>query len=161
MKYLLLILILLICSLIGYQEKNKYKKQKEFLVYLNNFIEYLYLNIVFYKNNVSEIINNYLIQQNNKNANFTKIFQKKHNINSFNIEILDKYIYNKDMCLTIREFINNLGKSDLIHEQEKINEFKNYLKRCIDEVNLEIKNKGDLYFKVWLGIGLVIDIVLW
>lgn len=161
MRYFLFVIILVTCGVIGYHVKNKYKKQNDMLVYLYDFVEYLHINVLIYKNNISEIINNYLIQQNNKNAKFNNLFQKNSKISSINPDFLDNNIFDENIKSNIKTFMLNLGKSELRHECEKIAEFKNILKSQIDKTRVEIKSKGDLYFKIWLSIGLVIDIVLW
>ena len=82
MRLLIFSLIIMFSGLIGYEIKKRYLEQKRFLIYLRSFLDYFQLNISIYKNNISEIINNYLIQQNNKNAKYDKIFLKKHKIYS-------------------------------------------------------------------------------
>lgn len=161
MRYFLLIFIFIICALIGYQIKNKFRQQLIVLRILDEFINYLYLNISIYKINLTEIINNYLIQQNNINAKLCEIFKKNAILSRFDIENINKQIYDPDIKISVNDFILNLGKNELINECEKIKSFKLLLKEYINKTNQELKEKGDLYFKICLAIGLVIVILLW
>lgn len=161
MKYITLFLILIICGLVGLCVKNKYKKQKEMLEFLSVFLDYLYLNISLYKNNINEIINNYKIQQNNKNAKFVKLFQNSNNLRLIDEDFLKLYIYNKEYLVSIKLFFDTLGTGIKDDECEKIKQLNSLLKSYILKTNDDIKNRGDLSFKIILAIGVVIDIVLW
>ena len=161
MKIFIMISILLVCSLIGYQVKNKYVLQKEFLNYIKSFVEYYELNVSIFKNNIVEIINNYLIMQNNKNAKFDKLFEKNNNLQQFNKKLCKTYICDSDIIFAINSYFNNIGKSDLKNESEKNKNFLNLLNFWTAESDKEIKDKGELYFKLWLTLGVVVCIVLW
>ena len=161
MKYILLIIVLFLCGLIGYILKEKYRQQKEFLEFMRSFVEYLHLNISIYKNNISEIINGYIINQKNKSAKYNKLFQNKAHKPVFNMEIIDYYIYNKDVGLVIKSFLIELGSGDGEFECKKIELFKSQLEDYISITNNELKTKGELAFKLWLAIGLIVDIILW
>lgn len=161
MKYIILFLILVICGLVGLCVKNKYKKQKEMLEFLSLFMDYLYLNISLYKNNINEIINNYKIQQKNKNAKLIKLFQNSNNLQQINEDFLKLYVYNEECFVAIQLFFNALGTSTKEDECEKIKQLNLGLKSYILKTNDDIKNKGDLSFKIILAIGVMIAIVLW
>ena len=46
-------------------------------------------------------------------------------------------------------------------ENEKLDSFLKILSNYIEKTNLEIKTKGDLLFKIFISLGLVLAIVLW
>lgn len=161
MKYIILFLILIICGLVGLSVKNKYKRQKEMLEFLSMFLDYLYLNISLYKNNINEIINNYKIQQKNKNAKFVKLFQNFNIFQPVNEDFLKLHIYNEECFAAIKLFFDTLGTGTKEDECEKIKQLNLGLKSYILKTNDDIKNKGDLSFKIILAIGVMIDIVLW
>jgi len=161
MRLLIFGLIIIFSGLVGFEIKKRYIEQKRFLNYIRNFLEYFQLNISIYKNNINEIINNHLIQQNNKNAKYSKIFLKKHNLYSFNMENINQYIYNTDLKTSFKLFIDNIGKLDEFGEKEKIINIKNLIDAEINKTTEEIKNKGDLYFKLCLAIGVVLVLIIW
>ena len=53
--------IIFLSGLVGFEFKKKYVEQRNFLEYLREFLDYVVLNISVYKNDMSEIINNYLM----------------------------------------------------------------------------------------------------
>ena len=161
MRLVIFVLIILFAGLVGFELKRKYIDQRNFLVYLKEFIEFLNINVSIYKNNLDEIINIYLIQQNNKNAKYSKIFQKNDKIHSFNKEIADKYIYEKDLRLQINLYLSSIGRLNSENECIKTEQINNTLEKYILKSSEDVKNKGDLLFKVCVVIGIVIVIVLW
>lgn len=161
MKYVILIIIFFICGLIGYCIKNKYAVQHRFLIYIKNFLDFLELNISLYKNDLIIIINNYIIQQNNKNANYNKIFQKNNKTNIFNEELLNIYLNNKLICDNISKFGQMLGKNNIEDEVDKIKKLKIYIEKQIYETKELLNSKGDLYFKLWIGVGVAVVILIW
>ena len=161
MKIILIIIILLCFSYIGYKYKNKLFSEVEFLRYLYNFHQYYSSNINLFKNNVVEIIDNFIIMQKNKNAIYNKIFLKNGNIYSFDKDFIKIYIKeecNQDIILS---FLNNLGKSEYEFEQKQILTIEKFLKFKIDESLNIYNNKGNLYFKLLLAMGAVVAIIIW
>ena len=77
------------------------------------------------------------------------------------LNFINEQIYDVPIKTSLNNFILNLGKSELIIECEKMKEFKFALKEYINKTNHELKEKGDLYFKLSLAVGLVIVILLW
>lgn len=161
MKVVLLLVIIFVFALIGFQVKCKYIYQKEMLNYIKSFVEFYELNISIFNNNIVEIINNYIIQQNNKNAKFDKIFLKNNNLYRFNEKLCEIYIYDKDINFAVKSYFDNIGNSNKESECEKNKQFLKLLNSWINKTNEEIKQKGDLQFKLWLAVGVVISIVLW
>ena len=161
MKLFLLSLILFMFGYIGFEVKRKFIKQRDFLLFIDSFLNYLYLNISIYKNNIDEIINNYLIQQNNKNAKYVNFLLKNDNLERFDKKFYDTLIYNDDIKYQLETYFSNLGKSSVESECENVKSLISLVKNEIRKTNDDIKQKGDLYFKIWLAIGVVVDIILW
>ena len=161
MRYFCLIIIFIVCALIGYQIKNRYRQQCVLLNQIDSFIDFLYPNINLYKNNLSDIINNYLILQNNKNAKNYKIFHKNNNLYQINNVNIDDIICNKIVKSNLELFFNNIGKLDLDGECERIKNFRKELNKYIINAEKDLKEKGELYFKISLSIGLILCVILW
>lgn len=161
MKICLVIIIIVLFGIIGILYKRKLEDEYYFLKYIQDFNNYFSSNVVLFKNNIVEIIDNYIIMQKNKNANFCNLFLKNGNIYEFNEKILKSYISSNDTKELIKLYFKNLGKNEYSFEKEKLNEFNVILKQKIDESYNNLKNKGDLYFKLLLAIGAIIGILLW
>lgn len=158
---IVIVLIIVLFGLIGLFVKSRYTNQVKLLRELKNYFDFLLVNISIYKNDLSKINNNYLIMQNNKNAKFDKFFRKNDNLCDFNEKIIDEAILREDWRVQIQVLISGLGKSDKELECEKIKSMTSYLSGWISEAEKDAKEKGELYFKIWLGIGAVIGIILW
>lgn len=161
MKTLLFACIVFCFGLIGYMVKMKYKNQKEFLVHIKSFINFLELNISVYKNNINEIINIYLNQQNIKNAKIDKFFRKNDILSCFDEKIINSEIYDKDLRNYLLLYFSGLGKGDKDSEINNAKNIKGIIDFYINKTNDEIKTKGDLYFKLLLFLGLTICLILW
>lgn len=146
---------------IGFEIKRKFIKQKDFLLFIESFLNYLYLNISIYKNNLDEIINNYLIQQNNKNAKYVDFLLKNNNLKRFDEKFYETLIYKEEIKYQLNAYFFKLGKGSVESECENAKGMISFIKNEIAKTNDDIKQKGDLYFKIWLAIGVVVDIILW
>ena len=153
--------IIIAFGIVGILVKKKYERENEFYKFLKNFHQYYISNVSLFKNNVVEIIDNYIIMHKNKSANYIKIFAKSNNIYQFNHEIIERNIIKKEDAVIVLNYLNNIGKGEYVFEKEKIYEFSKYLDVKIDESLIDLKNKGELYFKLLLAIGAVIAIILW
>ncbi len=161
MKIVVFVVIIILFGLIGFEIKRKYIEQKNLLFFLRSFIDYLNINILLYKNDISEIINNYLIRQNNKNAKYNHLFQKNNILTQFNEKLIHDYIFDYDMKLSLIGYFNNLGNSDIENECAKAKSILVQIDNVIEKTNEDIKQRGDLWFKIWLALGVVVVIVLW
>ena len=161
MKIVLIVSVIITSGLIGIKIKNKYKDEYLFFKFLKEFHQYIVSNITLFKNNIVEIIDNYIIMHKNKNAKYMNLFLKNSNIYVFNEEIFKKYIKNEEDSFVILEYLNNLGKGEYLFEKEKINNFSVYLDKKIEDSSFELKNKGELYFKLLLAIGAIVAIIIW
>lgn len=161
MRVYVYFLIIIIFGLIGYEIKRKYIEQKNILLFFKSFIEYLKLNITIYKSNVDEIINNYKIMQNNKNAKYVNLFLKNDNLKANIIKNINNYFSDKDIKILIETYFFNLGKEDIDGESKKAEVILKAINDSLAKINKEIKTKGDLYFKLMLTLGVVMVVLLW
>ena len=161
MKIIFLILILILFCAIGYLFKEKYKKQKLILEHIDDFLMFYKSKIVISKNNIVEIINEYKIMQNNKNANLQNIFQNNNNLFNFNENLAKRYIFDEKLLKIIVDYFENIGAGNQNFEIEKINSFSKIIKEYLNKTSQEIKTKGEISFKISIALGLVVLIILW
>lgn len=161
MKIILISVIIVFSGLIGSSLKTKIKNELEILKIIKSYINYLDANISLFKTNIVEINYNYKIMQKNKTANKLNIYSKNNNKVIFELDILEKYIYKKDLFLTIKNYLITLGQNEYVYEKEKLSILNDFLSKCVEEDELEFKTKGSLWFKLSLAIGAVIGIILW
>ena len=161
MRILLCFFIMIFFGMIGYRFKLKQRREIEFYNYLNEFTMFCKSNISLFKNNMVNIIDSYIITQENKNANYNKLFVKNGSIYQISRNIIDKYIANEKDAEIVFSFLNGLGGNDYEFEQKRIDDFRNcvLIKKEKEFDNL-LKN-ADLKFKVVLAIGAVVCIVIW
>ena len=161
MKIVLVISINLFFALVGYYYKNKIKKEIDVLEFLKDFISFYETNLVLYKNDIHEIFNNYKITQKNKNAKQLNIFENNDNYLKINEENLKEYVSNEYTNGLIIKYFSSIGMSDYLFEKEKLLNFKNVLSNKIIVLEKELKEKGGLFFKIMLAIGMVLSILIW
>lgn len=161
MKLFFEILVVFLFGLIGFGVKYKYIAQKEFLLFIKNFVEFLEINILIYKDNIDEIINSYLIQQNNKNAKFVNFFRKNDILSRFDEKLIQIQIYNANIKNYLIAYFSNIGKGNQESEIQNAKHILKIIESGIDKTNEEIKTKGDLYFKIWLAIGVAAGVIIW
>ena len=161
MKFVIFGIIVILAGLIGFEIKRKYVEQKDFLEFLISFLNYSHMSISVYKTNIDEIINNYLIQQKNKNAKYTNIFTKCTKNYTINQQKIEKYIYDNELGLRLTAFFEMFGKMNLEEECVNIKSILKIIEVYSKKTTEEIKTKGDLYFKISLIIGVVVVILLW
>ncbi len=161
MKILIVILIVFGFGMVGFLFKQKLQIQKELLVEMKNYIEFVKTNIVIFKTNIHEINNKYIITHKNKNANNIKIYLKNSNEIIFNIEKIKQLFIGYDFVGVVVQILNDIGAGDFDFENQKINQALIILNDMILKKDNEINNKGSLYFKLWLWMGAVFAILIW
>jgi len=161
MKIVLVLSIIIFFGMLGYKYKKSLKDKTNLLKQIEDYVLFVESNITLFKKNIDEINYNYKIMQENKNAenvqNILKITNKNNKIKN----ILQKHIKDESVVLIILEFFENLGLAEYDFEIEKINRFKCYLDKQIELYELDIKNRGDLFFKIALAIGAILGICVW
>lgn len=161
MKNLFIFSIVFVFCYIGYLIKNKYKKQKVYLETIKDFLEYFKSNMFDCKNNIVEIINSYKLLQKNKNAITEDIFENTEQIFKFNNKFAEIYVFDECLLNIINKYFTDIGSQCYVFENEKLDSFLKILSNYIEKTNLEIKTKGDLLFKIFISLGLILAIVLW
>lgn len=161
MKILLCILILSLAAFFGISYKWKLKQELGLLLYLKDFATYLLSNITLFKNNLSNIIDDYIIMQKNKNAKYNKIFMKNDNYYLISENLLQKWVLSKSDYGVIFSFLKSVGGNDYDFEKKRIEDFISFLNLTISKESELIKTKADLKFKLCLAVGAIICIVLW
>lgn len=161
MKYIIIVCVIFISGIIGYIIKLRFRNQKELLCYIKNYLEFLAVNISVYQNDIPTITNNFIIQQNNKNAKYVKIFQNNNNLYQINTNFIKEYIFDELYILELTSLFKNLGKSDKSNEYEKIKIELSQVDGWINASEKLEKEKGDLYFKICLALGVALSIIIW
>lgn len=161
MKLILIFMLMLISFFVGYLYKNKIQNELNFLFFIKNFSEYLKSSINLFKNNIVEIIDEFKILENQKNAKYNKIFIKNTQIYEFSLKNIENLISDTQISFTIFNFLNSLGTNEYDYEGEKINSFILYISTKILDYEKMVKEKGELFFKVALSVGAVISILVW
>ena len=161
MKSFSIIFIMTVSFFVGYLYKNRINNELNFLIYMKNFAEYLKSNINLFKNNIVQIIDEFLLINHTKNAKFNQIFEKNTEIYQFSKKNIEKMISNNQISFLVFNFLNTLGTNDYEFEGEKINDFINTLNTYIVSFTQMKKEKGELFFKLSLSVGAIISILVW
>lgn len=161
MKFFVLITIFILICLVGYFFKEKYKRQKLLLEKIDEFLIFYKSKIVVSKSNVIDVINEYKIMQNNKNANLQNIFENNDNLYKFNEIFAKRYIFDENLIKLITAYFENIGSGNQEFELEKVNGILEIIKEQLEKTTKEIQTKGEVGFKLFIAIGLVVLILLW
>ena len=161
MKILLVILIVALSGWVGYRYKLKYIKQLNALKEILNYSNYIKDNLTLFKNNIEEININYINMHKNKNANNIQINQNNINNVQNYLQILQKDIFEFELNILIQNYFNQIGKSEYEFEFDKIKNFISVIENKIKIAEENKKQKGDLYFKLSLAVGVVVGVLIW
>lgn len=159
MKILIVVLVMFGSGFVGYIVKSKYLSQLNLIKDMLDFLSLYKSNLSFYHENLHEIILKYNINQKNKNAKNT-LFQLNNGIFVPNYSIFSK-IYNSDIANLSKDYFFSLGSVDLLNENEKLDKFQKVLEVAYENTKVDLKQKGELWFKICLAIGAVIAIIIW
>ena len=99
--------------------------------------------------------------QNNKNANLQNIFQNNDNLYKFNENFAKRYIFDENLIKLITAYFENIGSGNQEFELEKVNGVLEIIKEQLEKTTKEIQTKGEVGFKLFIAIGLVVLILLW
>ncbi|MBQ8424968.1 MAG: hypothetical protein IJX17_02980 [Clostridia bacterium] len=154
-------LIMLTSFYLGQNYKNRIIKQYKFFNYLKRFTNYLKANINLFKINIINIIDEFKINNDEKNANYSEIFIKNGEIYDISRENIEKIGLTSDDNIIIYNYLKALGTNEYYYEENKNNSFITYLDRKLEEYSNYIKTKGELTLKIALAIGCVISIIIW
>ena len=161
MKVVLVLIVIVAFGVVGYLYKQKLKNELNFFKFINEFEEYYNSNMTLFKCDIIEIIDKFIIMQNNKNAKYINLFLKNKNLYIINKDFILKQITNKETVETIYKYLTLCGKSEYDFEKEKNENFKVYINNLIIGSEKIYREKGGLIFKLLLAIGSVIGILIW
>lgn len=148
MKLFLLLLMIVVFILIGVCVYKFYSIRHSLYVDMVYICKSLKNNISFSKDNIKEILNSNLI-----NLKFTtrKIL---NSLDSSNI-----FLKNDDRDI-IDKFFSSLGKGNVDYEINNITYHENNFENLKEQALFDLKNKGLLYMKLIIILGLVFFILL-
>ena len=161
MKLLLVMIVVCLCGVIGYKYKMKYVNQLNALKELKKYCLYFKDNLYLFKNNIQEINNNYIIMHKNKNANNYQNKLNNTHVMCDYIKILQNNIFNNELNFVIDNYFLCLGNNEYNYEIDKLTEFILVVDREENITEKQLKEKGDLYFKLSLALGVVGGILIW
>lgn len=164
MKIFLIIIIILCCFLIGINIKKYFLKRKQFYENIYIFCENLLNEISFNNQKLSLIIKNNF-------DNFNEDFNKM--LFLFNEAILDKiskeefkkktckifYYLNKNEFNNLTKFLFSIGTQTKEEETDKVKNFINFIKTPLNTESEKVKRYSNLYFKLFIALGLVFAII--
>lgn len=159
MKILIVVLVMFCSGFVGYIVKSKYLSQLNLIKDMLDFLSLYKANLSFYHENLHEIILKYNINQKNKDTKNT-LFQLNNGIFVPNYNIFSK-IYNSDIVNLSKDYFSSLGSVDLFNENEKLDKFQKVLEVAYENTKVDLKQKGELWFKICLAVGAVIAIIIW
>lgn len=152
----------MICSwIVGYSYKQRFIEEEKLLLLIKEYLGFLKTNIVLFKNNIIDINNQYIIMHKNKNANNYKIYLKNSSYEIFDIEKIKNTITKKDVQNVIVNYLETLGRCEYELEKERLDLFLNFINDELNNNKNNQKEKGDLYYKISLSIGIVLSILVW
>lgn len=149
MKFFLLIILFVVFVFIGifvwatYYYRNLFFKDMEYVC------KYFKNNISFNKNNLGDL---FQIVENNISSITKSYLKNEKNIKGM---LLKK----KDIELC-REFVRSLGKGDVEWELNNITYYENIFEENKHSSKNELDKNGSMYFKLIIGIGLAVCIIL-
>lgn len=165
-KYIILILILITCSIIGMTISQKYKKRelelKEMKTALNMFkskIKYTYETI---PDTFMEISANFSCNISNIFKNASLKMKEDNAGNAWNNAIDNTYSYmNKEDRNVLKSLSKMLGKTDLEGQLQEIELTDNFLNYQIEKAEIERQKNEKLYKTLGIvaGIGFVIVLI--
>lgn len=160
MKIFSVVIIVGMCGVVGYNYKSSITKKLELLKLLRKYTEFVESNLTLFKTDLLKINNKFIIMQKNKNAECLQNILNNTTLKSNNTYFY-KVIKDKDVCEIIISFMSELGKGEYDFEIEKINRFLLFLNKQITKCEDDVKNKGDLFFKLSLAVGAVLGVCIW
>ena len=155
MKTLILVLIFLSVSGVGFVIGDRYKQKEKFYYDFKNFLVYLKSEIGFFEKNVVDILNGYQT----KNENLKLLFQKfNESLNGFEFNGLN--ILSSEENFKLIEFFKGIGKSDCESQKEYIEKNLEIFTKIYEDAKLDNQKKGNMFKKLSILAGLLICIVL-
>ncbi len=163
MKYVLIFIVFVLCTGIGYFFSTKYLKRKKFFASLISLAEKLSLEINFSRERLKVLLENFDATSKKNllgiDENFLKYLDK-------NCELTSENIFSKQNCLkpdekdTILLFLKTLGRSDVENQTKEIQTFVARFGEMKQKCDEEQKKYGSLAIKLGVVAGLFFAIIL-
>jgi len=147
MKIILLIGLFVFFVLIGIFIYNFYLVRYHLYFDLEFMCKYLKNNISFFKNDIASIISS--IKNKLHNSTIKIVLSNSEKLN-----------FLKNDILIISKFISSLGCGDVDYELNNLNYYEDYFCTLKNECKDDVKNKGLLYMKLVIILGLAFVIIL-
>ena len=155
MKSLILGLIFVSISYLGFKVGDRFKKKEKFYYDFKNFLIYLKNEIGFFEKDILEIVSSY----ETKNSNLKLLLENyQASLNEKPFEELK--ILSKEENLKIIDFFNGVGASDCESQKEYIEKNLEIFNSCFEQAKLKNEKQGSMYKKLSILLGLLVCIVL-
>ena len=160
MKYILCLILIVICFLIAKGLSNQYKDRKQFLEITISFIDYISNEIRFRSCPIKQLCYSF----DNSNILFNKTLQlySQSLLSGEQFYLGDKefQIFTNAERLNVEELFNCLGKYDTMSQLLELSHCRKNIEVLKDEAIKEYKKYSSLYLKLGLIIGIAISILL-
>lgn len=157
MKIALLLILFSSVSLLGVQISKVYSNKENFYFELNNFINFLIGEISFLKTDLVQISENYI----STNPIFKNFIQNLKNKLLFETEFERIEILNENENLSIKNFVDNLGKNDSVTECDKLKNILENFKITLNETREQNKKYGSMIKKLGILSGFLLCIIVY
>lgn len=165
MKIFLLCIVLCCCTLLGFKIKEYFKRRQCFYQNFCSFCERLQNKISFNNQKINLILQEEIEQATDKDFKKFLIIYLDYIKNSLNKDEFKQKLFkelcflNKDEQIDFLSFLTNFGG---LSKEEELGNISNYLLKFKNKLE-EIKNKNEkfsnLYFKLFLILGLTIFVI--
>ena len=161
MKYVLIIILILCCTYVGYGISKYFSNRKAFFSDLVLMMDKLRLDISFSKEKIGDIVSNF--------SALSKPFQK---LQSNFLQMLKDNEFNQDVLLreinilkeeeknSIILFFKSLGRFDVENQTKQIVSFTDEFKRYENESAIQKQKYSSLFIKLGFIIGVLISLLV-
>lgn len=150
-------LIVVFSGLAGWFYADKFKKRKQFLDGAIDFCKLYEQNLSFSREKVSDLIDKYIAQ--NKSVFRAFLFSIKNQNFDISKVKTPEFLTKQEADLVSQMFVG-LGSADYLTEAERIKGFKSQFENCLKRASEDETQKGRLGFKLSLGLGLALAIII-
>ncbi|MDD4815811.1 MAG: hypothetical protein PHQ62_01555 [Clostridia bacterium] len=162
MKYVILVIVVILCGYIGYGLSSYYTNRTKFFKNLELLFEKLNLEINFSQSKLIQIMQNFSTQ----NKEVKKLISNFVNCLEYDLEIKtdvlfkDIKILNNEEKNVINIFFLSLGKFDVINQTKQLQGQKEQLNLLYKTAEQEAKKFAPLYLKMGIIAGLLLALLL-
>ena len=164
MKIILILVLIVLCVIVGYGISCGYKQKKKFYESYLSFLQNLKIDIGFSANKLSEIINEYKKETENKDFvclldNYMLCLNANQNLTK---EIMFKNInfLNEQEKEEILVFFKMLGRSDIFNQVEVIKNKSEQVNSTCEKLKKDCEKYCPLFVKLGLLLGLFLALLM-